>query len=427
MTMFAPLLAAVLAQSPAAPSTGPAGPASAASPATIRAVAEGNRGFALDLYRRLRPDADGNIFFSPVSIATAFGPASAGARGPTLAAIGQVLHYPETGPALHAVLGGLGAALVRHNDGIEVRIANTLWVGRLLEPRPDYLALTREAYGTAVERVDFSQAEAAAARINARVGDQTNGRITDLVSPDALPPNTGMVITNAVYFLADWASPFDADDTRPAPFTLATGAQVTAPLMAATGDFAYYRGRDFAALDLPYRDGTYVMTVLLPDRADGLPALERSLTPPLLDGIFTALDSTGDESGRHPWSRVDLLLPRLELRTGYSLGGTLSAMGMAPAFAPAADFSALSPIPVAISDVIHKTFLRISEEGTEAAAATSVGVVVSGARIDRRRPIVFHADHPFLILLRERETGAILFMGRIARPRPPAGAGDPAP
>lgn len=416
MTILAPLLAiaAALAQGPAIPSD-PCSSATAtpATPAAVHAVAEGNRRFALDLYRRLRPDADGNLFFSPVSIATAFGPASAGARGPTLQALAHVLSYPESGPGLHAALGALGQALQRENEGINVRIANTLWVGRLLEPRPEYLALTRDAYGTAVERIDFSQADAAAARINARVSEQTNGRITDLVSPAVLPRDTGMVITNAVYFLADWSLPFEARWTRPLPFTLADGNRITVPLMAQTDDFRHYRGRGFAALDLPYRDGSYVMTVLLPDTANGLPALEHSLTPALLDRTFAALD-------RAEPVRVDLLLPKLELRTGYILGETLKAMGMRLAFSPQADFSALSETPVMIGQVIHRTFLRIDEKGTEAAAATAiVAVLVTGAR-RRPPPVTFHADHPFLILLRERETGAILFMGRIARPQPPA-------
>ena len=406
------LAAAALAQIPGPPPD--RGAAAASAPAGIAAVAAGNRQFALDLYRRLPPDRDGNVFFSPVSIATAFGPASAGTRGATLQAIAGVLHFHETGPGLHAALGGLGRALARQGEGIDVRIANTLWVGRLLAPRPDYLALTRDAYGAAVEQVDFRQADAAAARINARVSEQTNGRITDLVTPAVMPPETGMVITNAVYFLADWASPFEAESTRALPFTLANGAQVTTPLMAAAGNFRHYRGRGFAALDLPYVDDSYTMTVLLPDRPDGLAALERSLTPAMLDRVFAGLDRTQP-------ILVDLLLPKLELRTGYVLGATLKEMGMAPAFAPTADFSALSDIPVMISEVIHKTFLRIDEKGTEAAAATAiVEVVITGARI-QPRPIVFHADHPFLIMLRERRTGALLFIGRIARPQAPAG------
>jgi serpin B len=417
MTILAPLLAlaAALAQGPAIPSDpGRSATATPATPAAIHAVAEGNRRFALDLYRRLPPGPDGNLFFSPISIATAFGPASAGARGPTLEALARVLHFPETGPGLHIALGALGRALVRDDAGMDVRIANTLWVGRLLEPRADYLTLTREAYGTAVEQVDFRQADAAAARINARVSEQTNGRITDLVSPDVMPPDTGMVITNAVYFLADWSLPFEARWTRPQPFTLADGSRITVPLMAQTGDFHHYRGRGFTALDLPYHDDSYVMTVLLPDQADGLPALERSLTPALLDRTFAALDRAAPV-------RVDLLLPKLELRTNYLLGDTLKAMGMELAFSNRADFSALGEPPVRIGQVIHKTFLRIDEKGTEAAAATAiVEIVITGARMGPR-PVVFHADHPFLILLRERETGAILFMGRIARPQPPAG------
>lgn len=411
MILLAPLLAfAAAAAAPAAPAL----PEARAAPITPAAVAEGNRRFALDLYRRLAREERGNIFFSPVSLATAFGPLAAGARGDTLRAIADTLGYPASGPALHPGLGGLGRSLEREGDGITLAIANALWLDRRVAPRPAFLATARGDYGAGVETLDFRQAAAAAARINAWSGEETRGRIPQLVTAADLPPDTGLVVTNTVYFLADWAAPFAPQATRPLPFTLGDGGRVVTPMMGQTGGFRHYRGRGFSALDLPYRDPRLTMTLLLPDAADGLPALERALSPALLTRTFAALD-------RAEGARVELLLPKLELRTDYRLRDTLRAMGLEPAFALNADFSGISETPLTISQVIHKTFLRVDEKGTEAAAATAiVEIIVSGMRRDLAPPIRFHADRPFLILLRDRESGAILFFGRIVRPEVPA-------
>jgi serpin B len=411
MILLAPLLAFAAAVAPAAPAL----PREArAAPVTPAAVAEGNRRFALDLYRRLAREERGNIFFSPVSLGTAFGPLAAGAGGNTLRAIADTLGYPASGPALHSALGGLGRSLERESDGITLAIANALWLDRRFAPRPAFLATSRGDYDASVETLDFRQADAAAARINAWSGEKTRGRIPQLVTAEDLPPGTGLVVTNAVYFLADWAAPFAREATRALRFTLGDGGRVVTPMMGQTGGFRHVRGRGFAALDLPYRDPRFTMTLLLPDAADGLPALERALSPALLTRTFVALDRAEE-------ARVELLLPKLELRTDYRLGDALRAMGLAPAFARDADFSGISETPVMIGQVIHKTFLRVDEKGTEAAAATAiVAIVVSGMRRDLARPIQFHADRPFLILLRDRETGAILFFGRIVRPEVPA-------
>ncbi|MEA3014662.1 MAG: hypothetical protein QOD42_3207 [Sphingomonadales bacterium] len=412
MNLLAPMLA--FAAAGFAPSASAQPREAAAAAATPAAVAEGNRRFALDLFRRLARHERGNIFFSPVSLATAFGPLAAGAGGATLRAIADTLGYPASGPALHPGLGGLGRSLERDGDGITLSIANALWFDRRIVPRPAFLAAARGDYGAGVETLDFRQAEAAAARINAWSGEETRGRIPQLVTAADLPPETGLVVTNAVYFLADWAAPFAREATRFLPFTLGDGGRVTTPMMGQTGGFRHYRGRSFAALDLPYRDPRFTMTLLLPDAADGLPALERALSPALLTRTFAALDRAEE-------ARVELLLPKLELRTDYRLRDALQDMGLAPAFAPDADFSGISETPVTIGQVIHKTFLRVDEKGTEAAAATAiVNIVVSGMRRDRIPPIQFHADRPFLILLRDRESGAILFFGRIVRPEVPA-------
>lgn len=397
--MIGALIVAALAAAQAPP------PAALAAPT---ALVQGNRRFTLDLYREVAREERGNIFLSPVSVALALGPLTAGARGETRAAIGRALSYPQTGEALHPALGSLQRGLERAGPNATISIANALWLGRAFAPHPPFLETARTHYGAAVETLDFGgDREGAAARINRWASEETRGRITQVIVPSSLGPDTRLIVTNAVYFLADWANPFPPN-SRPAPFILANRSRVAVPTMAQTDRFRHFDGDGFAALDLPYRDERLVMTVLLPDGADGLPELERWLTPARLDRTLAALDRAEPDF-------VDVTLPRLGSSANYALNGPLGRLGMRLAFTPRADFGGISATPLAISEVSQFTFLRVDEEGTEAAAVTVGHIMVTGSRM-RRRPVVFHADHPFLFMLRDRESGAILFFGRIVRP-----------
>lgn len=410
---IAPLL--LLASCAAAPGAGDrsdaaAGPEAAAA-TTPEAVAAGNRRFALALHDALAEDPDANIFFSPLGIGTAFGPVTAGARGATRDEIGQVMGYPSTGAGLPPAFGALTRQLVREEEGMTVSIVNALWPKRGFAMASDFVDTAGRDYEAAVEQLDFAgDAAGSADRINGWADEATRGRVSEVVSPDMFDGMTRLVVTNAVYFLGDWAAPFAATDTADAPFTLADGSDLTAPMMNRTGEYRWVDAGTYEALDLPYRGEQLVMTVLLPKREGGLAALERRLDAPGLARTLDALDAAEPR-------RVELRIPKLELRTQYRLADTLAAMGMPTAFTDRADFSGITVEErLRISDVIHQTFLRVDEEGTEAAAVTAVTIVATGARIDPEPPHVFHADHPFLFLIRDRESGAILFMGRIARP-----------
>ena len=374
-----------------------------------RQVAQGNRVFALSLYRALAQGEEENIFFSPFSIATAFGPVIAGAAGETRQAIARTLHYPAAGPGLHPALGGLARTLERQSDEATLVIGNALWVKRGFALLPAFEQTARRDYRAEVETLDFEGDRAGSAnRINAWVDERTRRRIRRLVEPEAIDDTTRLFVTNVVYFLADWQAQFRAGETANRPFTLQDGSTVQVPMMHQINAFRHHDAGAFTAIDLPYRDPRLMMTVLLPKAADGLPALERALTPELLDRTLEALD------GAEP-VRLDLLLPKLELRTGYGLAPVLQDMGMAIAFSNRADFSNITTEePLAIDSVIHKTYLRVDEKGTEAVAATAVEIVATSA--PRPPEVRFHADHPFLFLLRDRETGTILFFGRIGRP-----------
>lgn len=400
------LLIALAATAASIPSQDPAADGRASvAPA---AVAEGNRRFTLNLYRELARE-DGNVFFSAPSIAFALGTVTAGAEGETRAAIGRALSFPSTGDGLHAALGSLQRGLERDGANGTISIANALWLNRKVTLQPAFLDVARRDYDAAVETLDFGgDREGSAARINRWAAEETRGRITQVIEPRALGPTTRLIVSNAVYFLADWETPF-VPNSQEGPFTLADGTRIEVPMMAQLGSFRHHAGDGFAALDLPYRDPQLTMTVLLPDEADGLANLEAALTSARLDRILGALDRADPVS-------VDVRFPKLELNAGYALARPLGRLGMEAAFTPAADFGGISDSPLMISGVSHVTFLRVDEEGTEAAAVTVTDIVVSGSRRGSSPPIVFHANRPFLLMLRDRESGMILFFGRIVRP-----------
>lgn len=409
-------LAALLAAACAAPAPdAQPGPAAAAveQPATASNVASGNAAFGVALYQRLATEP-GNLFVSPLSIAGAFGPVAAGAEGETRAAIARAMRFPSSGPALHPALGGLLRDLERTGEGTTLSIANALWVQQGFALEPAFAQTVRERYDARLENLDFARAAAAAAaRINAWASEETRGRIPELIAASSLDADTALVVTNAVYFLGDWAEPFNASNTAEQPFHLPGGSTRPVPLMYRKGQFRYFETDGFQAIDLPYKDERLAMSVFLPRARDGLPAFEQDL---------------GDESLREWLRRLDaeqprevrLHLPKLEIAEDYQLAPMLTAMGMGIAFTPhRADFRGIADADLFISQVIHKSFLRIDEKGTEAAAATGIEIEVTSA--PRVPPVVFRADRPFFLVIRDKESGALLFMGRIVSPEPARG------
>ncbi len=404
------LLAACAAPAPEPePRTDTVGaPATAAGePTTAQAVAEANADFGVALYKRLAAE-EGNVFLSPVSIAGAFGPVAAGARGETRTAIDTAMRFPGGGDGLHPALGGLLRDLERDREGATLSIANALWVQQGFALQPAFERTAREAYDASVDALEFGRAPAAAAeRINGWVKDETRGRIPTLIAADSLDEDTRLVVTNAVYFLGDWQTPFNASNTSPQPFYTPGGGARTVPLMFRKGQFRYFETADFQAIDLPYKDERLSMSVFLPKARDGLPRFEAALSEDRLREWLGRLD--GEEA-----RTVRLHLPKLRIDQDYDLVPPLADMGMGIAFTDSADFRGIADADLYISQVVHKTFLRIDEKGTEAAAATGVEVELTSAPLVE--PPIFRADHPFFFVLREKASGAILFIGRIETP-----------
>jgi serpin B len=385
----------------------------AAPPEDLAGLVAGNNAFAWDLYAELARKP-GNIFFSPSSISTAFAMAFAGARGETAAQMAAVLHFELPGERLHAAFNAFDQALTAQpasaapeSTPFQLAVASAAWGQQGFAFAPEYLETLARHYGSGVRLVDFAEnAEGARETINAWVEDQTEDRIQDLLPEGSVDGLARLVLTNAIYFKADWLFPFDPDNTEEAPFQLADGGASPAQMMRQVVGFAYAEWEGVQVAELPYVGERASMVVLLPE-AGSLGALESRLAEDELALMLAGLAPT----------RVDFAMPKLETTLEVALREHLQALGMVDAFAepPTADFSGIDgQRDLFISDAFHKAFVRIDEKGTEAAAATGIVVGATSAPVDP--PVVMHCDRPFVFLIRETTTGAILFAGRVTEP-----------
>lgn len=376
----------------------------------------GTSRFTLDLHKAIR-DRDGNIFSSPLNVAAALEMAAVGARGETAAQIQRTLGLAPLDQRAPEALGSLLESLhsgANPADADEDReaaglwTANAVWIDEREKPLDDFTAALDRAFGAKPRVVNFAQSpDAARATINRWVEDQTRDRIKDLLSPDHVTADTAVVLTSAIYFKGFWARPFPKAATSDDQFHPSKGESVPVKMMNQTATFPYFENDSLQAVALPYKDGSLSMLVLLPKSAEGLSDLEASLSVETLDAIT---------SNPQP-KRVKLSLPRFTSTVEFELADVLAELGMPLAFqANKADFSGFTGEPnFFISAVVHKAFIEVEEEGTEAAAATGVIAARTSAMLPTDE-IVFRADRPFLHLIRDNETGAILFIGRVSRP-----------
>ncbi|KPK76615.1 MAG: hypothetical protein AMJ79_06075 [Phycisphaerae bacterium SM23_30] len=397
----------------------------------VNSVVKGNNTFAWDLYARLKGQ-EGNLFFSPYSLSSALSMTYAGAGGETRYQMAEILHVPAPSKTERYDLAGklekikyafippvqwhtpFGALIKQLNDqgqkgDYQLSIANALWGQQGYGFLQEYLDLTQKYYGAGLKEVDFvndAERENTRRTINAWVEDQTNKKIKDLIKPGALNALTRLVLTNAIYFKGDWALQFEKKNTKDAPFYIAPDEKIDVPMMHQKSRFNYASADDLQILELPYKGEDLSMVVLLPKRVDGLEALEKSLTAENLDQWLKDIRRR----------EVLVYLPRFKQTCEFGLADVLKKMGMPDAFEPGkADFSGINgKNDLFISAVVHKAFVEVNEEGTEAAAAT--GIIVGVTAIPTPPP-VFRADHPFVFMIRDVKTGAILFLGRVAHPQ----------
>lgn len=372
----------------------------------VATVVKGNNEFAFDLYGQLRKN-DGNLFFSPSSISTALAMTYAGARSTTADEMARTLHFTLPPDKLHPAFAELRKDLNAEGKKrpYQLRAANALWGQKGEGFKEDFLELTRDNYGPGLKEVDFVRhTEAARKEINAWVQKETNDKIKDLLKPNTITPLTRLVLTNAIYFKGDWKSQFKKDQTRDEVFNDGLDRKIKTPMMHQTMKFKYLDAGALQVLEMPYAGEDLSMVVLLPKKVNGLPDLERSLTADKLAEWLRKVYEV----------EVIVSLPKFKTTAEFTLNDTLSELGMRKAFMmPGADFSGLNGKKnLYITTVVHKAFVDVNEVGTEAAAATGVGIGFKGPP---PKP-VFRADHPFVFLIRDRRNDSVLFLGRIVDP-----------
>ena len=381
----------------------------------VATLVKGNSDFALDLYARVG-QGDGNRFISPFSISTALAMTYVGAQEETAAKIAKALHFTlppgQLHPAFHRLIVELhgrasSQATPDHPADVQLFTANALWTQTGERILPDFQKRIEVNYQAGLYQVDFRHAPEEARRtVNDWVQEQTKGKIRDLLKSSHIDPTTILVLTNAIYFNARWASPFSNEKTTQEDFHASPKDVVRVDMMKQSGRFRYFDQGSFQVLEQPYKGDTLAMVILLPKAKDGLGQLEASLSAANIETWLTKLSSR----------RVDVSLPKFKMTSECELKDPLSDMGMSVAFKPgAADFSGITGTrELAISAVVHKAFVEVDEKGTEAAAAT--GVVGFRTAAIAQPPVVFRADHPFFFLIRDIRTGSLLFLGRLAQP-----------
>ncbi|MCI0699953.1 MAG: serpin family protein [Planctomycetia bacterium] len=413
------------------PTPEPEDPPPSAPPEDLKALAEGNNAFAIDLYKKLAETEQGNIVISPYSIRTALGMTYAGARGQTAEEMKKVLHFtlpdeklhPAFGATAHQLQGGKDkpsepavpesdqARLRRHlagnNDPFRLNVANALWGQKGVGFRPEFLELNRKNYTGGFRQLDFAgDPEGSRQTINRWVEEKTQDKIKELLKRGDINSAVQLVLTNAIYLKAAWARPFPKGETKDAPFEVTSDEKVIVPMMQLPqADFRYLATYDCEWLELPYvnqyADDRLAMILLLP-RKGRFTVVEKSLTAAAIQ----------DAVGKLSFHYGKVAIPKFQVRTTSQLNSELSRLGMPLAFSGDADFSGMTGSRgLQIGRVVHQAYLNVDEDGTEAAAATAVQMFVS-----RPPPFSFTADRPFLFFIRDNQTGSILFSGRVVRP-----------
>lgn len=373
--------------------------------ATSEGVAElvkANNQFGLDIYSKVSHEP-GNVFISPWSLSSALSMTYEGARGQTADEMKEVMHLPDA-ETRQSSFAKLFNDINKKDKEYQLYTANALWAQKEYPFLPEYLDIAERYYGGKATTVDFAgSTEQARVTINKWVEEYTNNKIKDLFEPGVLKPATRLVLTNAIYFKGTWLKQFDKRATQDAEFRISADKTVTVPMMSMHDeDFNYFEDDKLQILEMPYEGKDLSMVVLLPKDND-LKALESALSADKLSEWNQNLRETA----------LDVYIPKFTFETKYSLSDALSAMGMPLAFSEDADFSGMDGSQMLyISSVVHQAFVEVNEEGTEAAAATGVGMTLEAMPMIK----TFRADNPFIFLIQERSSGNILFLGRVVDP-----------
>ena len=380
----------------------------------LERLADGNAQLTFDIYQHLQSEP-GNLFYSPYSISSALAMTYAGAEGGTAEEMASVLRFMLDQENLHPAFNALDQKLDSlaelevpegQGDPFQLNISNAIWGQQDFHFEGDFLDLLAENYGAGLRLLDYiSQPEESRLAINQWVSDETKEKIQDLIPQGSITPDTRLVLSNAIYFKATWLEPFEKNLTEEGKFYGLGGEEILAQMMrsGSNANFQYFKDDGYQAVELPYIGNQVSMLVVVPDQGR-FEEFESRFSSEELTRILDGLS----------YSPVVLTFPKFEFETEISLANTLSNMGMPTAFSDAADFSGMTGSKdLFISNVFHKAFVSVDEEGTEAAAATAVEMSLTSMP---ESPIELTVDRPFLFLIREHETGTVLFMGRIVNP-----------
>ncbi|MBZ0309688.1 MAG: serpin family protein [Anaerolineae bacterium] len=383
----------------------------------IVAVNDNNQ-FAFDLYSQIKNVNSGNFVYSPLSASLALAMTYDGALGTTASDMAATMHFSLDKATLNRALAALTAQILANGNAEatdfesarKLAIANSLWGEQTFPFRSDFLAELQANYGAGMQLVDFiTAAEDARLMINRWVEDNTNGLIKDIVPQGAVSEMTRLALVNAIYFKSNWINAFNPDLTQDQAFTLLDGSTVNAPMMHLQESLAYMVGDNYQAVSLPYGGGM-AMEIYVPNPGE-FEAFESSFTP---ESMLMLRNSA-------TYGQVVLTLPKWKTESDVPLGDLLQSMGMASAFAPDADFTGMfdatqTPENLYIGAVLHKAFISVDENGTEAAAATVVLMEATSIQIDPVAPFDFVVDRPFIYAIVDQNTGSVLFMGRVMNP-----------
>lgn len=387
------------------------------NPTTYSVIKEGmneyvnsSNEFTFEMYKQLIASNE-NVFFSPYSISTALGMAYEGARGQTATEMTEVLDLPEDDQTRREMIQTVQSLLNKEGTSYELSTANAYWLRLGANIKEEYKDVIESYYLANGQQLDFAgDPVGSVGTINDWVEEKTNGKIKDLLSPNDIDALTYLVLTNAIYFKANWKYQFDANATEERSFYLTGGEEILTDMMHMCDEskkLNYASNSDVQLLQLPYKDEELSMFVLLPKEND-IASLESKLDHTYLSNLKDDITS----------EYVNLYLPKFKFEQKYNLNDRLSQMGMPTAFGGSADFSGItSEADLYISKVIHQSFVEVNEEGTEAAAATAVVMTEKvGGGSSSPEPIMFKADHPFIFFIEHKDTGQILFMGKVENP-----------
>jgi serpin B len=374
------------------------------------AQADSNNDFAFNLYQQLKDDKQPNLFFSPFSISSALAMTYAGAEGNTKTEMSKVLHFNPDVPTVNKNFSTLFKAIMADTlSGVQLNIANSIWVENSFVPNQTFVDAMINSYHSELRRRDFQGAsEQVRIEINNWAESMTRGKIKDVLPDGSIDDNTIMVLVNAIYFYGKWAEKFDKKETREAAFYNPDKPGLKANFMNKTDDYGYYEDSMVQAVDLPYKGDKLSMMIVLPKDKNGMKEVESKLNSSYYTRISDGLSRQS----------VTLSIPKFKTTASYTMNDYLKKMGMRDAFIDGvANFKGMmtgNARNLWISGIIHKAFIDVQEEGTEAAAVTAV--VIEGDSAVARMPKVFKADHPLIFMIRDNTTGSILFMGKINAP-----------